>query len=120
MPSLQRPDLGDPISHYVEGNSRLLLMEPLVTTRESFEKELRDVYRTFMEWRGVEHYARFPQETTLIAYVQGAIEERVVEARRALTPIDRLFNVDDPGDRRQFISLIREVGSSGSPGPLLS
>ena len=73
----------------------------------------------FLGWRGLQSYVELPRRHTLITYIQGGIEDRVREARAALPHVDRVFNVDERGDRGEFLKLIQEVGSSGSSGPLL-
>ena len=78
-------------------------MEPLVTTREAFERDLEQVGRAFLGWRGLEQYVTLPQK-----------------AKRALHPyVDRVFDVDQPGDRGEFLSLIRSVAATLPSGPLL-
>ena len=119
VPEWARPDLAPDISHYVPGTSRLLLMEPLVTTREAFEKDLEQVGQTFLAWRGLQRYMQLPQEQTLITYIHGGAQDRVAEARRALKHVDRVFDVDEPGDRGEFLALIRQVGATGLGAPLL-
>ena len=112
-----RTDLLPDVSHYVAGASRLLLMEPLVTTREAFESDLEQVNQTFLAWRGLENYVQLPQDPMLVTYVHGGSVDRVREARGALRQVDRVFDVTEPGDRGEFLRLIEEVGATGPDAP---
>lgn len=105
-----RPHVAPDISHYVSGASRVLLMEPLVTTREAFEKDLEQVGRAFLGWRGLQRYVTLPQEPTLITYVHGGSQNAVMEAKRALQPYQ-------PSHRHAAACRLRYDNGHGSSSP---
>jgi hypothetical protein len=105
------------VSHWVRGSGGLLLMEPIVGSRDDFTDELIRVSSTFLAWRKLFENHRRSQEAKepdFIAYVLDArrgesstVREELKEARA------QVVDVDVPNERDRFISRIREVGTSG-------
>lgn len=117
------PKAARDISHFVRGKNELLLMEPVVGTRQSLTDDLRAISESFLAWKQLFQQSRV--STTLhprfIAYVitngyMGAVgDAHALLAKSA----DQVINVDDPPQRTQFLQTITAIGrSGGEPGTL--
>jgi len=104
------------VSHYVAGESDLLLMEPVLATRHTFADDLSGIAKLFAAYGS----ARDPQADRaprLIAYVldQGSRARRH-EAIDALGPVvDQVVDTSDDNARKLFVARIRDVGVTGDP-----
>lgn len=103
------------VTHFVEGSEDLLLMEPILATRPTFDRDLSDVSQLFAAYKtmlGTDSRKR----ANLVAYVLSAgSKDKREEALRELRPY--AHQVIDTGDelaRFAFIHKIRDVGSSAS------
>ncbi len=106
-----------PISHWVDGMNRLLLLEPIVLTRPSADAEVNDVARDF----GMYRYAltKFNGSTPnleLLAYVlHGGSRQRRAEAIGRVAPFaHRVVDLASDPERKRFAEEIRSVGEQGT------
>jgi hypothetical protein len=98
-----------PVSHWVGGRSKLLLMEPIVPTSRDVEKSLSEVSTLFSAYR-FQMQEHKEDRATLIAYV---LPTRFGGTR--VPPIEgahKVIYTEDTSQRHEFLELIREVGSS--------
>lgn len=109
-----------PITHYVRGLSELLLMEPVVGTRNDVETVLQKVNGGFLAWQKLFDNHHVAEDRTFIAYVFGG--DRVTELARARLRESRarVVNVENLPQRVEFVRDIRRVGeSAATQGSLL-
>lgn len=112
----------DPISHWVNGSKRLLLMEPVVPGKDGLKGDLKRIGTRFLAYKGaLGERTSLGREIQLIAYVLGGGSD---DARSdALTGFgsaaDSVYDTATRGRREAFVSLVREVGESGTPPSLV-
>jgi len=100
------------VSHYVVGESELLLMEPVLPTHNSFSKDLSDIAKLFAAY-GSARDPQADQGPRLIAYV---LDHGSRARRHELAPVvDQVVDTSDENARRFFIDKIRDVGTTGDP-----
>jgi hypothetical protein len=100
------------ISQYVRGDSKLLLMEPIVAKRESsLFRVLRHIGTTFMAWQHGFEQARKKPEVDYIAYVVAVEEHEMVdEARRVLDKSGTtVLDVNATTERTKLLESIRRT-----------
>jgi hypothetical protein len=110
------------VSHYVEGSSDLLLMEPIVTTRDNLETELSDVATLFGAYRSViQQQQNAPKKPQLVAYVLdgGSAEARMHAMMELRDHADRVVDTANEPARAALIGQIKSIAAT-DPGPLLS
>lgn len=100
-----------PISHYVQGRSETLLMEPISFRRSKAADEFRSVARILAAYRAT---LRDTEQTTLLGYflAGGPADERT----RAIHELGEVVQVVDtavPRQRDELIDRIRAVGTTG-------
>ena len=104
-----------PITHWVKGRSRVLLMEPVLPRREQFEQDLKDIAAKFGAYRCVLSDMDEPRQGKLIAYVTaGGSSDQRSHARATLAPYaHRVIDTLNDGDRAAFVGRIRQLGAEG-------
>lgn len=108
------------VSHYVANRSDLLLLEPIVPSRDSFNDDVGDVAKLFGAYKSVRE-ADKRKKVTLVAYVLagGLSSSRNHVLGELGQYADDIIDTSAPGQRDRLIHSIREIGAS-EPGPLLS
>jgi hypothetical protein len=106
------------ITHYVAGTDQLLLLEPVVATRQDFDKNVAKVNQLFLAWRqlfGEAPKSQTPQTPRFIAYTfPFGLRDRVANVRDVLARHRfEVVDVDAPGEREGLLNSVRQVGLSG-------
>lgn len=101
------------VSHYVEGQSEILLMEPLLPSRMHTDEDLHKVACLFGGYKAAIKDAG-EERATLIAYVlDGGNVETRQRIGSALRPYaDQVIDTSQDVAREQFLGRIRGVGQS--------
>jgi hypothetical protein len=100
-----------PVSHWVEGQDRLLLMEPLVPERRSFEKDLHEVAQRFGAYQHALRGAPDGWSAELVAYVLAGEDDARAHAREVLAPF--AHEVIDTGEADSRDGLLRRIEEIG-------
>ncbi len=109
------PKAATDIAHFVSGQNEILLMEPLIPSRSTFEDDLRHTSEQFLAWRQLFRQARTSRQPSFIAYVFGGPDAASAEAKRVLSQsAAEVVSVDVTYQRDQFLAAIRRVGATGS------
>jgi hypothetical protein len=100
----------DTVSHWVEGPTELLLMEPLVPDRRSFE---HDLHKVALRFGGYQHAIREnPRGAELVAYLTAgggpAARQRAEEVLGKFA--HRVVDTDVAAQRARLLDRIGEVG----------
>lgn len=103
-------------THWVLGREKVLLMEPLIGTRPSFDADLKDVAQSFLAQQRLFQIdaAEAPYAPEYLAYVfsngyRGAVSEAKQALHRAQVNV---VDVEDQRDCARLIQRVRDVGSS--------
>jgi hypothetical protein len=109
----------DSISHWVEGSSKLLLMEPLIPGRSSFSRDLHGVARSFSAFRYHLERLEPKKDVSLVAYMLSSQNrERRTEAITSLRDIaHEIVDLSDTASQQHFVHQVRAIGESGAPSP---
>lgn len=104
----------DSISHWVEGSSKILLMEPLIPGRASFQRDLHGVARSFSAFRFHLERLELTKDISLVAYVLSSRHrERRDEAIVSLRDIaHEIVDLSDSAAQDHFVREVRAVGES--------
>ena len=110
----------DQITHWVPGERRVLLMEPIVLTRPSLTQDLRVVAQRF----GAYQHAMRGTEIigSLVAYITpaGSSGQRQ-EAHDVLEGFaDEVYDTQEPNRRRRLVDMVREYAVEGNAQPELT
>lgn len=105
------------VSHWVPGETHLLLMEPIVATRRQFDGDLKDVAVKLGAYRYATTQAENGRRAQIIAYITGGgPPDRRAEARSRLEPFaDRVVDTSVDAERSSFLGRIRDLGERGDP-----
>ena len=117
---LQQAKLFGTVSHFVDGRDDLLLMEPIVTTRENFDHELTEVGKLFGAYRSIMH-PNARKRAQLVAYVlDGGSSDSRQRAIEELRPhADLVIDTSIEAMRSKLIGQIKNVAATET-GPLHS
>jgi hypothetical protein len=104
--------LEHPISQWVAGRDTLLFLEPVVGTRPSLEDDLKRINETILAHRQLFQSAHLTRKVEFLVYVLPLGYGGAVKDTRRVLSMDAagVLNVDEPGERRQLLSSIREIG----------
>ena len=107
------------VSHYVQGAHRLLLMEPVITRRQSWEKDIATVVRTFYAYQTAVLpmlEARSIEAELLVYLVGGGPADVRARAKQAMQPAaKRVIDVHDDRVAKRFAAEIVEIGKTAPP-----
>ena len=97
------------ITHWVQGDETVLLMEPVVPTRRQFDADLREVAARFGSYRYAMENTKNGRSGDLVAYITaGGAPEQRAEAREALAPFAHLVvDTTNAEARGGFLGKIR-------------
>lgn len=103
-----------PISHWVEGSQRILLMEPLIPGRHSFRRDLQEVAKNFSAYRFHLERLQSKKEISLVTYLMRSQDRRQRdEARESLHDIaHEVVDLSEPRAEKHFVDEVRAVGES--------
>ncbi len=104
-----------PISHYVLGESKLLLMEPIVPSRHSWQADTQEVAKTLGAYKMVIREQRLTEKVKLLAYmlVGGTTSSREQIERDLYQFVDDVVDIANPQRRAAFVDRVRNTGRSG-------
>lgn len=110
------------ISHYVEGNRDLLLMEPIIPGKAAWRDDVIGIATTFGAYKTAIRHERIVRKPRLTAYVlAGGTTSDVESVRRELAPFaDDVVDTSNRDMRASFLERIRAIGSSGKPPDLFN
>jgi hypothetical protein len=104
-----------PISHFVDGARKILLLEPIVVDHANVGDEVREVATSFGAYKHLLSEERQSDQAQFIAYVlharTGKEFDGVVKKLERLA--DEVVNVNAVPSRERFLALIETVGKSG-------
>lgn len=105
------------ISHFVEGASEVLLMEPIAPRRPQWEDDVQRVAQMFGAYKTARLHERGPRKAALTAYVlEGGSADARTSIIRDLTPfVDDVVDTASAGMRGRFIEHIKATGRSRNP-----
>lgn len=105
-----------PVTHWVASTTQLLLMEPLVPSREQFESDAKDVWEKFAAYRWAMSRGDTHRRGTLCAFIlpDGDRQSKRRIARELEAVADTVIDTDDERSRTHFIDLVREVGAASA------
>lgn len=115
------PDGVPAVTHYVEGKSTVLLMEPLAMDRESIRESVGSIFQRLSTyshgWSTGEPNAR---TCSTIAYILPGIPygHSLDEVMRQLALVATVVDTGDEVGRREFIRRVQSVGETHSQPPL--
>jgi hypothetical protein len=103
-----------PISHWVEGPERILLMEPLIPGRHGFPRDLQDVARNFAAFRFHLERLKSKKQVSLVTYLMGSQDrQRRDEAKDSLREIaHEVVDLSDSRAEEHLVNEVRTVGES--------
>lgn len=106
------PDGVPAITHYVEGKSSVLLMEPLAVGKEAAKRSIGAAFQKFSAYSGA--WNNQGRKHINIAYVlPGAFRALPIdEVASQLSPVAKVIDTGDDSARRWFISNIRATGET--------
>jgi len=110
------PDEVAAITHYVEGRSAVLLMEPVILGHRAQDVRV-SIGRIYQRLSTYEHNwdrSRGGRECLGLAYILPGTSPRdvIADARRKLAPIATVFHTGEDTERRELTQRIQAVGSS--------
>ncbi|ATB36263.1 hypothetical protein CYFUS_001677 [Cystobacter fuscus] len=106
-------DTASHISHFVAGDTGLLLMEPIIASRADFHEELRHVSNAFLAWRQLFEKRQVARRYSFLAYVLDGRRGESSTVRGVLKEAEaEVLDVDVPSERDKLIERIRYVGIS--------
>lgn len=113
-----------PVSHYVVGESKLLLMEPLIPARRETDKEIDKVVNLFWSYRGslmpLLEAKGINAELVVYMLQGGDASSRMTLREIAGEAAHRIIDVAHPIQAASFADEIKDVGTSGeSQGELV-
>lgn len=101
------------ISHYVQGKSGLMLMEPVIAAQPQFESQIQHVGTAFLAWQHSLEDARLSRRPEFYAYVvSNGHRDSVEEARNAFRGLAKTVDVGASAEREEFLAKIKMVGQS--------
>ena len=108
-PSLQQ------VTHWVAGDSKVLLMEPVLPARRQFKQDVQDIAVKFWGYRYALDKAENGREGKLIAYLPagGHPDQRAAAVEILGKCAHRVVDTVDGAARDAFLSDIRRVGDEG-------
>jgi len=103
-----------PVTHYVVGKEEILLLEPLVSTRDRFERELEEVSQTFLAYRQLFAEAERREQPRFVAYAFPYGRGESVQLAREVLQRHRfeVYDVDQPPERDALLAGIRTLAAS--------
>lgn len=105
------------VSHYVRGETKLLLMEPLVPERRETERELDKIVNLFWSYRGslmpLLQEKGFSTELVVYMLQGGDVSSRRTLQSSAAEAADRIVDIARPQEAASFAEEIQLVGISG-------
>jgi len=104
-----------PITHWVMGRNRLLLMEPIIPSRPQLDRDLKSIGQQFLAYRwAIEKCNGAAVSASIIAYVlRGGSEEARRHAMAQLaTPAHRVLDVSIDGVAEALGKEVREVAAT--------
>ena len=109
----------DPVSHWVAGERKLMLMEPVITGRREWEQDVKNVVRTFYSYRAAVIPSLYEQriEPELVVYLVGGGSKHARQEARKVTHgvADRIWDVNDDVQADHFVAEITAVGKTEPP-----
>jgi hypothetical protein len=104
------------VSHWVEGSEKILLMEPLIPSRNTFEQDLKNVANNFSAFHFQLAQLELKKEVELIAYLLRSEDQaRRDEAVIALQPAaDQVVDLSNASSEKHFVREVKKVGESGA------
>lgn len=104
------------LSHWVEGEHELLLMEPIVPDRPGVNDDLRTIATGFMAYRGAIAEIANGRRARLLAYVTtgGTREQRSVAMEALHKAAHEMVDTNIPYQRDLLVSRIEETASRGN------
>ena len=111
-----------PISHYVQGEREILLMEPIALRKASWKDDVSHIANAFGAYKTALRHTHSDRKAHLAAYVlSGGSDSDVQTIFRELAPFaDDVINTANATMRANFLSRIRDVGKSGAPSELFN
>lgn len=105
----------DAVSHWVDGEDRLLLMEPIVPSRRASIKDVKTVAQRFAAYRVAFERATGEMSGRLVAYVTagGGADQRAALMGGLEGYAHQVVDTTDPGARAEFLAEIKEYAASG-------
>lgn len=101
------------ISHWVEGEREILLMEPIVPGRKQFKSDLKTVATGFLAYRGAIDAVANGRTARLVAYVTtgGTRDQRRMALDALHAAAHTVIDTNEGYQRDRFIEQIREVAT---------
>lgn len=103
------------VTHWVNGEDTVLLMEPVLPSRPQFEHDLQEIAAKFLAYRYALEKTVNGRQGELIAYLPaGGHPDQRDQARETLRAFaHRVVDTDDNVSRETFLGDIRRVGTEG-------
>ncbi|MFT4976088.1 MAG: hypothetical protein ACI8S6_001983 [Myxococcota bacterium] len=103
------------VTHWVDGQSNVLLMEPVVPTRKKFDHDLQDIAAKFLAYRYALEKTESGRQGQLIAYITaGGHPDQRAAARETLAAFaHQVVDTADSSSRDAFLGNIRRIASEG-------
>jgi len=100
------------ITHYVEGTSSVLLMEPFLLRSESIRELVGNVFQKFSTYSSGWNAESGRHNENLVYVLPGTRDRDLADVADKLSPVARVVDTGDDSARREFVQYVQSVGEA--------